>query len=131
MSERAKKFQVTFSLTGNPNKGYEIHYKRSDNGDIEGLDPNSFKRLMSKAFVTLIERYVDQNLDIDSRIDYYDEVYEDLAERLNYSYNKSITRDSAKWARDHYPAGSIMKISMEDLSRFLEDLDEEDFDDQH
>ena len=123
----SQKYSINLTITGSKSRGFTVNVtpSKSNSLNLSNVDSETFARLLSKMSIHLVEKYSNENPDID-KLDLYNDIYEDFCERLNDSYERSVTRDTLKWAMDNKSDQIKSVMGLSDFMKFLEGVDNED-----
>lgn len=119
-----ERFSLTTYIQKNENGDWSLRMKQDGDSSLEtlkNLDPETFTALISKLFSVLISKYADQHPEIESTLDFYNDMYDTLSDYLNDRYNKCVTRDTLKWVMENHNP-DVMKVIAMDKDSFLEEL---------
>lgn len=116
-----RKYTLNVTITEKAG-GYDFKVAESERNKEALIESASstFSALLTKSIAKLATDYCSQHPDID-KLEFYNEIVDDLSNKLEKSYYASLTRDTFSWLQKNQP--QIYQVNADEFSKFLEGIE--------
>ena len=116
-----RKYTLNVTITEKAG-GYDFKVAESKTNKDALIDSatDTFLSLLSKAMVKLADDYCTKHSEL-NRLEFYNDLVEELSNKLDYNYRSAVTRDTVEWLKQNQP--QVYKLNIKDFTKFLEDIE--------